>query len=149
MQRERFAAPVRTQRDAVGDRVALQVRQAVILGARLEVQMTALGIPDQPSAALQVPTEPLAEPLHQRLNLFPGGRAQAPEIRRLGIRQIHPIRHQHVEVHIQIQGTAETLDERHRPALRLAPSQPGLAPGFVDPIRSVIRNAANREPVIP
>jgi acetylornithine deacetylase/succinyl-diaminopimelate desuccinylase-like protein len=30
-------------------------------------------------------------------------------------------------VHIQIQVTAETLDERHRPALRLAPSQPGLA----------------------
>ncbi len=32
--------------------------------------MTVLGVPDQQSAALQVPPEPFAEPLHQSLNLF-------------------------------------------------------------------------------
>jgi ribosomal protein S27E len=38
---------------------------------RLEGQMTAFRIPDQQALALQVPAGPLADPLYQRLKLFP------------------------------------------------------------------------------
>jgi hypothetical protein len=64
LQHERLAAPVRAERDAIGDRMPPQFGQCAVLISRVKCQMTALHVPHQQTFALQVPADPLADPLH-------------------------------------------------------------------------------------
>jgi hypothetical protein len=50
--------------------VPLQIGERALLPLRFERQMAALGIAHQPPLALQVPADPLADPLYQRLQLL-------------------------------------------------------------------------------
>jgi len=87
-QGEGLAALVRAKRDAVVNGAPQRRRQGV-LAFRLERQVAVLGLALQQPLALEVPPDPLAQPLHQRLELGPLGRLHPPEAQPLTLLDVH------------------------------------------------------------
>lgn len=55
-----------------------------------------------------------------------GRRAQRFKARRIGVGQVHAIRYQHMEMHVQVQRTAKALNQGDRAALPRGPCEIGL-----------------------
>jgi antitoxin (DNA-binding transcriptional repressor) of toxin-antitoxin stability system len=72
LQREYLLTLPRTERDPVGDRVALQVRQGVLPGFRLQLQVATLGLPHQDPAPFQLPTSVMEQSANASTACFGG-----------------------------------------------------------------------------
>jgi hypothetical protein len=55
------------EREAVGDRMTLKLRQRILLEPRFQVEMAVLQIPHQDAPPLQLSTDACAEPFDQCL----------------------------------------------------------------------------------
>jgi len=61
----------------------------------------------------------LSRPQREGLQLRRRPPAHAPQIRRIAITLIHPVRKQHVKMRVQVQRTAEAIDQGDHFAPRL------------------------------
>jgi hypothetical protein len=113
--------------NSIGDRVADQLVHRPGLQA-IAGQIADLRVPLQQSLALQEAPDPFGDGLRQ-LGEFSGGRGfhrAKPLERSIGPNDRDPIQKQHVEVDVEVQRTAETLDQGHRAGTRPLASEPGL-----------------------
>jgi len=123
---------LRPNGDAVGDRGT----QQLIDRCGLEIvagQIAVLRVSLQQPSALQKTTDALSNSVGQFGELGTARRPHPAESRRsVGALDIHPVEEQHMEVNIQIQRTAKTLDQRDRAGVRRLMRQSGL----LDQVRS-------------
>ena len=129
MQRDDLAASVAAGGDAVGDRTHPQPIHAVVACSAV-CQEGRFALPFEPAFARQVPTHPVRDGSCQLGQLRGGGRTGAVQAqfapRQLGGFHVHAVEPQHVEVDVQVQRAAETLDQRHRAALGAGAVDAGL-----------------------
>jgi len=85
--------------------------QAVEAVGGLQVEPGLLGIEDEPPIAGEPSSEALDQAIQQAFEALPVRRTDAMEARPATIPAVDPIEHQHVQVHIQVQRAAESLDE--------------------------------------
>ena len=95
-------------------------------------QRAVLRVPLQQPLALQKAPNPFGDGMRQFAQL--GGRRgfhrAKPLERSIGSDDINPIQKQHVVVDVEVQCTAEALDQGHRAGTRPLASEPGLAAGL-------------------
>lgn len=125
LQRERLASGLRADCDTVGDRMAEQIVHGGIV-AGLALQVSILDIPYQQALAFQESVEPLVDSLYGRFQRLGAWLRETAKHGRLAVGEIHAVQKQHVEMDIQIQGAAKSLDQGYSPGLGAGAGMPNL-----------------------
>lgn len=73
-----------------------------------------MGVARQEALALQRAADALGDALDESLQLLLPWRSDAPKHQRPGADQVRAVEHQHVQVNIEIERRAKSLDQRHR-----------------------------------
>ena len=107
----RFAPCMRTDCDPVIDRSCLQLVQA---GPSLKIQPGIFRLRNQQAAPFQQTYNTPAEGVEQLCQFIAGGTAGAVKGGLAAGESVSAVQEQHVQVHIQIEGRAKTLNECHR-----------------------------------
>ncbi len=115
VQGERFAPGVGSDGDAVGNGSRLQVIEA---GAGFQVQVGELRVGDQQAAAFQHPYDAAGEGIEQVIEFLTGGPAGAVKDGPLAAKSIGAVQEQHVQVDVEVERRAETLDQGDRRSAR-------------------------------
>jgi len=93
---------------------------------RVQTEVAALQIPHQQPLPFQVASDALTYPMHERLKLCGRRRTDRPEAKCVSSRDVHAVQEQQVEVDVEIQRTAEALDQGHGARLRPRVRQSGF-----------------------
>ena len=114
LQREHLAPRVRAHRDAVRDRMAQELIQRSALYG-IARQITVLGVTFQQALALQETSDSVRDGVCQVRQLSTRGRLHPAKSEARSIRAIDvdTVQKKHMEVDICIEGTAESLNQRH------------------------------------
>jgi hypothetical protein len=130
---EHLAACLWSDGNSIGDRVADQLVHRPGLQA-IAGQIAVFRVSLQQPLALQKAPDPFGDGMRQfaQLGAGRGPHRAKPLERSIGPDNIDPIQKQHVEVDVEVQRTAEALDQGHRAGTRPLASEPGLLDQMAD-----------------
>ncbi|ODJ86376.1 hypothetical protein CODIS_34360 [Candidatus Thiodiazotropha endolucinida] len=117
LQREHFTSLLRPDGDTVADRTAQFLLHRIFV-ALFQVQVTVFFIPLQDAFTLQKSGHTVADRMHQRhQSLLVGRVGTMKPCFTVFCFGVDTVKEEHVEMHVQIERTAESLDQCHRTGL--------------------------------